>query len=236
MRLLELVADVPSIYPQRVVIDRLTNRDPLLGPVVRSGLQAIGWIRDERGLGGGRQMDGLAWALPLEQLWEDHVAAHVQRLVKRDGGTLRLGRKGQTVVPLPWATSGSSTLRSLVPDMVVEKSDSVRVIDAKYKAHLADIDEAGWRRMADDVRESHRADLHQVLAYSTLFNKPKVTATLAYPLPLETWARLHERGRDSSSAHLYVGSRHIELEIWGLPFGPVSSQASYGATEATEES
>lgn len=71
-------------------------------------------------------------------------------------------------------------------------------MDAKYKSHFAEIDEHGWRQMADDIRERHRADLHQVLAYSTLFHAPEITATLAYPLRLDPWEQLHRHGLDQA--------------------------------------
>jgi 5-methylcytosine-specific restriction endonuclease McrBC regulatory subunit McrC len=132
---------------------------------------------------------------------------------------MRSGRRGETVAPLHWSDSSHRSLGHLVPDIVVTRPSSVWVVDAKYKAHFADIDEGGWRRMADEIRESHRADVHQVLAYSALFDAPEITATLAYPLRLDTWQSLHQRGLDRTVADLYNGSRHLKLELWGLPFG-----------------
>jgi hypothetical protein len=61
-RLLERVSDVARVYPRPELLRRLVGSDPLLEETLRSGLDAIGWVRDERGLGGGRQMDGLAWS------------------------------------------------------------------------------------------------------------------------------------------------------------------------------
>jgi 5-methylcytosine-specific restriction endonuclease McrBC regulatory subunit McrC len=78
--------------------------------------------------------------------------------------------------------------------MFVIRGSSVWIVDAKYKSHYAEIDEAGWLRMADDIRASHRADLHQILAYTALFDAPEITATLAYPLRTDTWAALKARG------------------------------------------
>jgi hypothetical protein len=108
--------------------------------------------------------------------------------------------------------------------VVVTRPSSVWIVDAKYKSHLAEIDETGWRLMADEIRESHRADVHQVLGYAALFDAPEVTATLAYPLRRDTWETLRGRGLDRSVADVYNGSRHIRLELWGLPF---RSQASW---------
>lgn len=218
-RLLGVLRDVTGVYPRPEIINRLAGGDPLLAHAVRSGLEAIGWVRDERGLGGGRQMDGVAWCLPLDRLWEDYVSAQVRDRVRQEGGVLRLGRRGETVTPLHWSDPTHRSIGHLVPDIVVTRSSSVWIVDAKYKAHFAEIDENGWRQMAGDIRESHRADVHQILSYSALFDTPEITATLAYPLRRSTWEALRHRGMDRSAADLYSGTRHLRLELWGLPFG-----------------
>jgi hypothetical protein len=95
---------------------------------------------------------------------------------------------------------------------------SVWIVDAKYKSHFAEVDELGWRQMADDIRDSHRADIHQVLGDSAPFDAPEITATLAYPLRHETWESLLARRMDRIAADIYSGSRHVRLEFWGIPF------------------
>jgi hypothetical protein len=222
MLMLARVNDVPRVYPMPELLRRLIGGDPLLGEALRSGLDAIGWVRDERGLGGGRQMDGLAWSMVLDRLWEYYVEAKVREDVRRTGGTMRIGRLGETVTPLHWSDSSHRSLGHLVPDMVVIRGRTIRIVDAKYKSHFAEIDESGWRRMADDIRESHRADLHQVLAYTSLFDAEEITATLAYPLRRQTWLALKARGLDRSVADVFNGQRHITVELWGLPFGASS--------------
>jgi 5-methylcytosine-specific restriction endonuclease McrBC regulatory subunit McrC len=226
MRLLEQLGDVARVYPRAELIGRMSGEDRLLAQTVRSGLEAIGWVRDERGLGGGRQMDGLAWSLPLDQLWEDHVAARVKEQVRQEGGVLRLGRRGETVTPLHWSDPAHRSMGHLAPDIVVTRSSSVWIVDAKYKAHFAEIDESGWRKVAEQLRESHRADVHQILAYSALFDAPEITATLAYPLRRRTWLSLRERGVDRAVADVYNGSRHVRLELWGIPFSAHTNRAT----------
>lgn len=83
---------------------------------------------------------------------------------------------------------------------------------------FAELDEAGWLRMADDVRDSHRADMHQVLAYAALFAAPKITTTLVCPLRPTTFAALRSRGRDVARAELFHGGRRLTLQLQGLPF------------------
>jgi 5-methylcytosine-specific restriction endonuclease McrBC regulatory subunit McrC len=185
----------------------------------KRGLQALGWVADERGLGGGQEMDGLSWQLPLEILWERYVEAQVRGEVRREGGELMLGRLGQTVFPLQWSTNTARSMTHLVPDIVVRKGRAVRVVDAKYKAHFAELDEQAWVKLTDEVRESHRADVHQVLAYASLYEADDVTATLVYPLRRTTWEALREQRRDRATAELFHGSRRVRLELVGLPFG-----------------
>jgi 5-methylcytosine-specific restriction endonuclease McrBC regulatory subunit McrC len=106
-----------------------------------------------------------------------------------------------------------------VPDVVVRRGRSVEIFDAKYKARLAELDESGWHRFADEQRESHRADLHQVLAYASLYEAEDITATLVYPLRRDTWESLRVRARDVSRAELLHGGRRVTLQLRGLPFG-----------------
>ena len=219
MHLIESLSDVIPLMPARDDLARLSRGGRLLEGAIRRGLEAIAWIVDERGLGGGRELDGLAWQLLLDQLWETYVEAFTRREVAMTGGEVKVGRLGQTVFPLLWSDPSHRTLGHLVPDIVVRRGRHVHVIDAKYKAHLAELDDAGWHRFADEQREAHRTDLHQVLAYASLYDAEEITATLVYPVRLDTWESLHQRRRDVSSAELFHGGRRVTLQLRGLPFG-----------------
>lgn len=217
--LLYHVRDVLPLVPRRNDLERLVTRDRLLGTALRRGLEALGWIVDERGLGGGREMDGLAWALSLHELWEHYVEALMRREASLVGGAVRVGRKRETVFPIEWSDPSHRSLGHLMPDIVVTTRSTVHIVDAKYKAHLAELDEHGWQRFTDDAREAHRADIHQVLAYAALYSADEVRASLIYPLRASTFESLELRGRDRSIAHLYHGNRHVQLELRGVPFG-----------------
>ncbi len=217
--LLRRVADVAPLVPRRADLDRLPGGDGLLGVALRRGLEALGWVADERGLGGGREMDGLAWTLPLPELWENYVESIVRREAALEGGIVRVGRRRETVFPVEWSDPSHRSLGHLVPDIVVFRGSVVHVVDAKYKAHLAELDEHGWYRFTDDAREAHRADIHQVLAYASLYAAEEVRASLVYPLRRSTFEALAERGRDRSTANLLHGARRVRLELRGVPFG-----------------
>lgn len=217
--LLFRVRDVLPLAPRSSDLNRMPLSDAIVGDSLRRGLEALGWISEERGLGGGREMDGLAWSLPLSDLWEQYVEALVRREAALVGGNVRVGRKRETVFPIEWSDPSHRSLGHLVPDIVVFNASSVHVIDAKYKAHLSELDAKGWQRFTEDARESHRADIHQVLAYASLYSAEEVSASLIYPLRRSTFEALERRGRDRSVAHLLHGSRRVRLELRGVPFG-----------------
>ena len=220
---LQQLRDVVPLVPQRDELRRLSENSRMLDVLLKNGLEALGWVVDERGLGGGREMDGLAWSLRLDELWEQYVEGVVRREVAVTGGSIRVGRKRETVFPLEWTDPSHRSMGQLIPDIVVFRPTSVQIIDAKYKAHLSELDEHGWHRFTADTREAHRADIHQVLAYAALYSADEVKATLVYPLRKATFEALHERGRDVSTANLLHGARQVRLELRGLPFGEVGS-------------
>lgn len=222
VRLLDALADVTPVMPRREELDRRVIGSRVLGDALLRGVEAIAWIVDERGLGGGNERDGLSWMLPLETLWESYVESVYRREAAHTGGQVKAGRLGQTLFPLHWSDPTHRTLGHLVPDIVVVRGRSVQVVDAKYKAHLAEVEESGWRRFEEETRQAHRADLHQILAYASLYEADEVTATLVYPLRFSTYRMLEERGRDRSYAELFHGGRTVRLELRGLPFGSLS--------------
>jgi 5-methylcytosine-specific restriction endonuclease McrBC regulatory subunit McrC len=219
LRLLEKVKHVRAERPRPETLHQTLATNPYLAKAIRRGLQAIGWIVEERGLGGTNTSDGLAWALPLEVLWEHYVEAHYRSEARMTGATIRVGRLNETTVPIRWSQPFQRSLSHLMPDVVLQRGRSIHVVDAKYKAHFVDLDERGWREFQDEERSAHRSDVHQVLAYAGLFDAEHVTATLVYPLRRETYLALAERRQDRSNATLYHGNRELTLELRGLPFG-----------------
>jgi hypothetical protein len=224
LELEQILGNVLPLIPRFDEMRQHLGSTRLMDDVFRRGVRAMSWVVEERGLGGGREMDGLAWSLPLEKLWEGYVESVVRREAAVTGGEVKVGRLGETTFPIRWSDSLHRSLGHLVPDMVVRRPGRrVQIVDAKYKAHLADLDAAGWKRFAEEARDAHRADLHQVLAYAALFDADEVTATLVYPLRWETYRALHQQGRDVATAELAHGGRSLRLELRGLPFGPQSA-------------
>lgn len=184
--------------------------------------QAMGWVAEERGLGGARTLDGMSWDLPVDELWEAWVDAFVADLAPRCGMTPL--RRGTTTRRLNWATPTRS-MRMLVPDTGLRGGGRVVWVDAKYKAHLQLLGSHGWSGLGERTRDAHRADLHQALAYASLDEVERVDSVLVYP----------ELGSDDRSrpaiATVAAGRRRVRLLLVGLPFGfrsPEHREATLG--------
>lgn len=79
-------------------------------------------------------------------------------------------------------------------------------VDAKYKAHLSLLARYGWSGLSDAVRDAHRADLHQALAYSALSSADQIDSVLAYP---QLGERSDEHRQHATVATLASGRRRV---------------------------
>lgn len=167
-------------------------------------------MAEERGLGGARSLDGLAWDLEADEIWEAWVATFVRDLAPQLGLTW-LGQ-GEARHRLNWQGNLAS-MGALIPDTGLRGAQRVVWVDAKYKAHLSLLARHGWHGLIDAVRDAHRADLHQALAYTALGDTDQCDTLLAYPL-------LGDEDRPLTTvATVAAGRRRVRLLLAGLPFG-----------------
>jgi hypothetical protein len=216
--LLRLVDDVLPMPPTRKQLDSWF-RVPLATSVFVDGLNAITWTTEETGLGGMTDWRGLPWVMSMEQFYEAWVETVFQHFTKRYGGLLRVGRRRETITPIAWERPFFGSQKYLMPDLVIEQEDRTIFVDAKYKDHLEDLQRSRWMDLEDELRNRHRDDLLQVLAYSTLSDSKATTACLAYPCTQDTWTSLQERNMLSHKAAIYAGKRKIDLVMVALPMG-----------------
>ena len=71
--------------------------------------------------------------------------------------------------------------------------------------------------MEAELRERHRADLLQILAYSTIARTGKILVCLAYPCTEERWLSLRERRRLIHRASVPATNRRIDLMLVAFP-------------------
>ncbi len=184
--------------------------NPLGSGWLADALEAMGWVAEERGLGGSRSLDGMSWDLAIDQVWEAWVDAFARALAPRCG--LVHVHRGQTRRPLNWVSRVES-MRALIPDSGLRGANRMVWLDAKYKAHLQLLGSKGWAGLDSTTRDAHRADLHQALAYAALENVDRVDSVLAYPALGST------DSRPPAVASISAGRRRVRLLLVGLPFG-----------------
>lgn len=195
------------------------QRQPTRTRAFIEGIDAIDWTLDERGLAGLSDLAGLSWRLDMEVFFEAWVETIAAWAAERAGAQLRSGRTESTRVPLDWRPRYAGSQRSLLPDVVLERPDVVVVLDAKYKQHAEDIRRLGWTDSGERLREQHRADLLQALAYSTLFDAPRVVTLLVYPCAADDWEALRSRDQVFSLARLRTSPRNVEVGLLAVPLG-----------------
>jgi hypothetical protein len=227
IRLIEELEPLRDALPARVLRERVHALAQTIGPGtsrrpddtlvgrdtawVADALQAMGWVAEERGLGGARSLDGMSWDLAVDAVWEAWVARFVDDLGQRIGMSVQ--PRGERRYRLNWQGRLAS-MGSLAPDSVLQGLERAIWVDAKYKAHLSLLARHGWRGLGEAVRDAHRADLHQALAYASLANVDRVDTVLAYPHIAEDAA-----APPIALATVASGRRRVRLVLAGLPFG-----------------
>lgn len=215
--MLEQLKDAPVRIPDHHTLDKLVCGTGILSTVLKEGTEALGWILDERGLAGQSETDGLSWRLPMYELFERWVECICHNWAREFGGIVTTAREGEARFPIRWERAGTGSLADLAPDMIVRVGDTVYILDAKYKGHLEELDDLRWRQLEETLQADHRHDLHQVLAYASLFDVPRVVAVLVYPMFLGTWKSLVERGQTVTRASFSGRTKQVELALAGIP-------------------
>lgn len=212
-RLLRKVQDAPSITPDPTSLRHVRSHRTIQRDAFERGLEAIEWTVEERGLAGLGELAGLPWRLSMDAFFETWVETVAERYCDLWGGSLQTGREHETVVPLSWDPPYLGSQSSLRPDLVIRKGDHTIILDAKYKSHWEELNVEGWHKAHQSLREKHRTDLLQVLAYANLADVSRVTACLIYPCRQSTWESLSARERLAHKAELGAGSRTVELAL-----------------------
>ena len=192
-------------------------RRPLNAESFKEGMQAIDWTLEDRGLAGLSDLEGIPWIMPMDNFFEAWVETVFRIVAKRSGGILKAGRRRETVAAISWEPPFLGSQKSLVPDLILDAENMTLIIDAKYKRHWEEMEYRSWNLQTDDLREQHRADLLQVLAYANLTSAGRVVCCLVYPCALATWQSLRDRGRLFHRASLPYHSRQIDVWLTAVP-------------------
>jgi hypothetical protein len=228
------VQTVPVFVPSRGTLNGWMQR-PLRAQNFMDGIEGIGWSVEDRGLAGLSDLDGIPWRMGMNEFFEAWVETVLVDVARRTGGRLQVGRKRETVHAVNWQPSYSGSQRALVPDFWLEYEGVTVIVDAKYKRHWEELQLHSWARAEEELREQHRHDLLQVLAYGSLATTDQVVACLAYPCSAENWVSLRERGRLHHQAEIAVGSRTVRLWLTAVPMAMGAAVVAGPLVEAVEK-
>ena len=232
--LLFRVRDVSPVIPKNSSMQRWL-RSSLRSEPLCEGIEAIEWTMEDRGLAGLSELDGLPWAMPMEEFYESWVET-VFRIVARDiSCVLKTGRKRETTRAIAWEPAYLGSQKSLIPDLWMEGEDFTVIIDAKYKRHWEELRSHSWKDFEEEMRERHRNDLMQALAYANLSTTKQTITCLAYPCSNESWRDMLERKKLIHRASIPTGERNLELWLIAVPMAvPVREIADVFAKSLRE--
>ena len=112
-----------------------------------------------------------AWRIDFAEFFERYVQFLFKTIARSKGARITCNPHFPISGHRPgWA------LHYLEPDIIIDKSETQYIIDAKYKAHMYQINGTG-----DKLKDSFRDDFHQVLAYSSFGGAKKKNVMLIYP-------------------------------------------------------
>lgn len=217
-RLIELVQQFQPLIPTKNYLSTF-QRNSLRAPSFKEGIEAIEWTIDNTGLAGLGDLRGLPWLMNMESLFEAWIESIFEKIAYQGGWKLRTGRKRETLTPIRWEHFNLGSQKYLLPDVIIERGTEVVIVDAKYKRHWEELSITRWLKLDEELRENHRDDFLQILAYSTLYENKQIKCYLVYPCKMETYLSLLERGRLFNKGTIYAGSREIEICLTAAPFG-----------------
>lgn len=137
-----------------------------------------------------------AWRVDFSDVFEKFVQYIFKGVVKESGGHLYSNYK----VHANSSKCYSWELKHIEPDAIYQKDDIIIFIDAKYKSNL-------YNRFdkSDKLKEAHRLDLHQILAYSAFSNNATKYGFLCYPSDkIEIKKTTYKNNLSRTSADVYI--------------------------------
>lgn len=146
---------------------------------------------------------GIAWRLDYNIVFERFVQYLFDKAIKEIGGRVYDNTKfyGECKKPFYWQ------MNYLEPDLIFVKNNIVIPIDAKYKANFFAINS-----FSEILKNEHRADLHQILSYTSFDKNSNKSCILCYP------------GRSCNTKNIKYHNRHTNtsnlVKLISIPLDP----------------
>ena len=116
--------------------------------------------------------DCTAWRVDFSDVFEKFVQFIFKEVARETGGLLFSNFKISSIKQHKF----SWELKHLEPDAIYQKDETLVFIDAKYKSNLYN-----KHSLSEILKNEHRHDLHQILAYSSFSNTTIKHGFLCYP-------------------------------------------------------
>lgn len=117
-------------------------------------------------------VDSTAWRVDFSDVFEKFIQHIFKEVAKETGGKLFANFKFHSKT----SKSYSWELKHIEPDAIFQKENFFVFIDAKYKSNLYNKFDN-----SETLKEEHRRDLHQILAYSSFSKTDFKYSFLCYP-------------------------------------------------------
>lgn len=117
-------------------------------------------------------VDSTAWRVDFSEVFEKFVQHIFKDVAKETGGKLFANFKFQSRTSKHY----SWELKHIEPDAIYQKDTFLVFIDAKYKSNLYNKFDK-----SDTLKDDHRHDLHQIMAYSSFSKTDLKFGFLCYP-------------------------------------------------------
>ena len=153
--------------------------------------------------------DSTAWRVDFSDVFEKFVQYIFKEVARESGSRLLSNYKfpGHSIRQYAWE------LNHLEPDAILQKGEAEIFIDAKYKSNL-------YNKFGDSevLKEEHRRDLHQLLAYASFSKTETKYSLLCYP---SAEIEVKEIRYDNP-----INQTTNKLKIFGLPLKKGSISAA----------
>ena len=117
-------------------------------------------------------VDSTAWRVDFSDVFEKFIQYIFKQVAKKTGGKLFSNFKFHARTP----KQHSWELKHIEPDAIYQKENFLVFIDAKYKSNLYNKFDN-----SEILKEDHRHDLHQIMAYSSFSKTELKHGFLCYP-------------------------------------------------------
>lgn len=124
-----------------------------------------------------------------KRAWRIDYSEFFERYVQYIFGEVAKSVAAKSISNVHYSVTGQRplwALHYLEPDLIVQKDNTQYVVDAKYKSHMFNVNDT-----SDELKDTFRHDLHQILAYCSFNAMTTKKVMLVYPFNDFTYRMMH---------------------------------------------